>query len=541
MHTQLLTVLNLAERLAKYSFQRLKALLLHIVKHPLGSLFWIVKAYLALMFLSIFVACSFGAYAQTAFVDNEPKPAKKVALHTCQAVYNGQTYGTFTGETFSQCAEPASEAILAQITLPPASETVNYGGGISRVFTRTFEDINVPSATSLSVGKKVTTTSVQRTCYANSDTNWQTVCNTGQPETSSSSFVGVVNGIGLSDQFVCPPEGYLAWTVGPDLNNLCNKPTPKPSACWPDGGSWSQIPLYHFSDSTSAEICAQNDQGKSCPWKQVSKGVFQPAPMTTLDCDNQTPEPPPPPPTCTVGGNGMKVCPNDPNQKCATNGSTITCEQGCGLMNGIFMCFSEPPKLGDDPSLPDQTPKKPVNDELDNPTTKTPDMTKQDFKQVQRGLETRVENLTIAQENAQKTNDALLSQLNTNTKESNRSLAGIERNTKAINDNLTIKTTPAGLKTPELDSEKNNWETRNFGTIAKEQGDKLMELPLFTSVKAFFDVSFSGSCPTYSTSVWVFEVSIDQFCSPTMNTLWPYIKAVILLICSFFAIRIALL
>lgn len=537
-----LKVIDWITRLLKYFFTKLKQLAWHIVKHPLGSLFWVVKAYLALMFLSLFVACSFGAFAQTGtpIAPTGSEPAKKTLVVNCQAFYNSEMLGTYTGETFAKCYEAASPSIRAKIKLPQATVIVD-AFPLKRTTTNSFESLPSPA-----VGYRVIEKSVEQICYA---TPQGTLACDSKPETTHTYMIaGTVNESGSSESYVCPPDNSPIHTVGPDLNNRCHLPTPKPQKCWPTGGDWSLMPLYHFSDSASSQICAENDKGESCAWKKASKGVFVPDPQSPLDCDNTPPEPPPPPPTCSTSQNGLKACKADPNERCSKNGSAFSCDTGCGYVNGNFVCFDYPDEKEPDPVTPDKTPLKPTDDNITDPNKAISDMIKGDFKDVLRGAESRLDNVIISSENTQKTNEALLNALNASNRQSNRHLSSIDENTRAIKDNtskiadsLTVKGDTGPIETPELDDERNNWETRNFGTVMKEQGNKLMDLPLFKSVDGFFDVSFGGSCPTYSVSVWVFEVNIDQFCSATMMALWPYIKAVVLLVCAFFAVRIALL
>lgn len=59
----------------------------------------------------------------------------------------------------------------------------------------------------------------------------------------------------------------------------------------------------------------------------------------------------------------------------------------------------------------------------------------------------------------------------------------------------------------------------------------------------FFDMNISsGSCPVWSADVPMFgSIVIDHLCHPVMNSVWPIIQAVIILIFSFAAFRVALL
>lgn len=114
----------------------------------------------------------------------------------------------------------------------------------------------------------------------------------------------------------------------------------------------------------------------------------------------------PPEPDCIIAGNGMEVCKEDPNEKCDSteqNGQTVyfNCEAGCGFVNDQFLCTTEPDSDGEIPDLSDcfkvgsswACPSDPPtpDDNIDDPQKPINDMTKGDFKQVQRGVETRLD------------------------------------------------------------------------------------------------------------------------------------------------------
>lgn len=89
-----------------------------------------------------------------------------------------------------------------------------------------------------------------------------------------------------------------------------------------------------------------------------------------------------------------------------------------------------------------------------------------------------------------------------------------------------------------------DWDENNFGTVMEEHIDAMQKLPLFSAIDGFFDTTFSGSCPVWETSVNVmdanFNIKLDQFCSSTVQSLLPYIRAVLMLVAGFFAWRIAI-
>jgi hypothetical protein len=73
--------------------------------------------------------------------------------------------------------------------------------------------------------------------------------------------------------------------------------------------------------------------------------------------------------------------------------------------------------------------------------------------------------------------------------------------------------------------------------------NKMKETPLFESVSTFFDVSLSGSCPSYSADIPFMGTSItlDHWCRPIMSDIWPMISAIIMLGFTFLAFRVAVL
>lgn len=89
-----------------------------------------------------------------------------------------------------------------------------------------------------------------------------------------------------------------------------------------------------------------------------------------------------------------------------------------------------------------------------------------------------------------------------------------------------------------------DWETTNFGTVLEEHNEAMRTLPLFSAIDDFFVTSFGGSCPVWQETVTVldasFTVTIDQFCSSAVQSILPYIRAILMLVAGFFAWRIAI-
>ena len=133
--------------------------------------------------------------------------------------------------------------------------------------------------------------------------------------------------------------------------------------------------------------------------------------------DNEQSVPPPEPPKCWVTKNNLKMCQQDPAEKCVTINGVQQCESGCGFINGDFFCQDKndtvPPKrTDDDKPLPE------VDDTIDNPEKPMSDMVKGDFKDVQKGVESRLAVVSTGignLENSVDTGNQILEQIEQNT------------------------------------------------------------------------------------------------------------------------------
>lgn len=89
----------------------------------------------------------------------------------------------------------------------------------------------------------------------------------------------------------------------------------------------------------------------------------------------------------------------------------------------------------------------------------------------------------------------------------------------------------------------NDYEVKNYGTVIESAVNQMKETPVFEAVDGFFEVSFTGSCPSYTASVDFMNTSVtmDHWCRPIMNDIWPIIQAIIMFGFSFMAFRVAIL
>lgn len=552
--SKVLKVIDWTKSFVLWIFRKIKALLWHVLKHPLGSIFWVIKAYLALVFLSVFVACSFGAFANTLDDVSDPKDfleATKKQSCKPEIVYAPLTDERRESNNQNYLDWQQRVSAYSNSICPPSDNTTRYDS-CSRSMSM---DYSLPSCNS-SVAvpiKRTITSNTNTSSYVYVDGNYKWVANKPYSESQTYNDYFSVSQWKDDDEYQCLNHEYIIGPIKVGDRQLCFKPKPKAQKCWPTGGAWQLVPMYHFSDSGQDNVCALNDNGENCPWKKSFRGSYVPDPKGTIDCDKTPPEQPPKV-DCKTGGNGMKICQADPNEKCTTKSEpnkvpVTSCGPTCGYVNGIFACFNEPNKHSNDPNLPDKKPLKAVDDNITDPNKSVADMVKADFKDIFGGAEDRLDNILTTAENSIESNESLLSDLLSSQRDGNTKLSSIDENTNGINENtkgileaLNAEGDIKGGEAPKLeDPKKNEWKTRNFGTIMKAKAEEIQKIPLFTSVKNFFNVSFGGTCPQYSVSVWVFEIQVDQFCSAQMNSLWPYIKAVVLLACSFLAVRIALL
>lgn len=91
--------------------------------------------------------------------------------------------------------------------------------------------------------------------------------------------------------------------------------------------------------------------------------------------------------------------------------------------------------------------------------------------------------------------------------------------------------------------EANNYEERNYGTVLTAAVTRMKESPLVESVDTFFEVSISGTCPTYTADVSFMQTSVlfDHWCRPVMDSIWPMVQGVIILLFSIIGFRAAIL
>ena len=531
-------------KMIRYLLSKFKLIVFQTIKHPFSSIFWVIKMYFALMFLSLFVACSFSSIAATPVDDLEYDPTDWRTPRTTDDMYCSTWRTGICAETIKGLYSKVAPQYLEVL------QRINPSDGDRRT---TFTLVSLNDGMNLSYRGWTEDYSPAFGWYGGRE-----------------SINPVPSGYNLIPGGIksCPPivlvdesnpadvltASYVIGPIGQGGDAKCHRPKPKQNSCFksPD---FQLAPQYHFDPSSSSKpmVCVENESGDLCPWSGDGTGVFKPYTSPTHQCENNPPVSPPspkpqPPQKCVNGGNGMKVCEADPNDKCtALATGQLSCGSSCGYMNGKFMCFTEP-DIPDDPNQPDDKPKKPVDDSITDSDKKMPDLTKKDLKDIQKGMENRLDNLSIDLQNTLQAAKYSDEKADNKAALSNKLLNSINQNTsdtvgelKKINTALNAGTGDSGtIQVPEFDS-TNDWEKRNFGTVIKATSAKIFDLPIMKSINGFFDVSFSGQCPVYSVSIWVYEITIDQFCTDSVQSVFPYIKAVVLFMFSILAIRTAIL
>ncbi len=269
--------------------------------------------------------------------------------------------------------------------------------------------------------------------------------------------------IGPIDTYECPPEGP-AW-VGftkletmPDGKKVCAEPI-APLNCSALNGMSVNSGDRMVADKgaytkenppSCATRCGTDDSGnKKCGSCKViaktwiyqggtTKDTWSPmiGTFTGAACaDSETTTPPPEPPKCWQTKNNLNMCQQDPAEKCITVNGAQQCQSGCGYINGDFFCAdkpsTEPPKTPNpDKPLPE------VDDAITTPEKPIDEMQKGDFKDVQKGVESRLSVVSAG-----------IGNLENSVDESNQILSEIEENTEsALADNQTQIGLLSGIK-----------------------------------------------------------------------------------------------
>lgn len=341
----------------------------------------------------------------------------------------GGTYSVTWANRFSGSGRSASEAwSKLQLSWSSTADTCMSNGSTSK--TVVSQRLDGPYAAGSYVGSFTGKTTCSYTVY-----NPVTKENESKTTSSNSDYTGI--SIEFKNSFYCPPEGpaFAAFNTlhhtGADTA-VCSKPF-DPVDCSGLKGLGASALYDSFTAKASAGYtkasppscltkCAIDADGvqkcgdckvAAASWsyqesvdKSTQKWWANAGTFTGAACGEKETETPPPEATkCWETTNGLSMCIQDPAEKCVTVSGVQQCEAGCGYINGAFYCADkEPPKP--DPNDNDKPIPDP-DDNISNPEKPIGDMNKGDFKDVQRGVESRVASVGIAVGNLENSVDGL--------------------------------------------------------------------------------------------------------------------------------------
>ena len=589
---------NPLKRLFTALYPRVKQLLFYIVKHPLKSLIRFLKFYLLLMLTLMFLgfALSGVVHAQ----EHNPCPdGGTLFMDMCTtSIGQTKTWKVTQVRAYGSRYNSIAEFRAAHTTLNACDGVTWPESGYSNQCTITdfslTEDFQPTKANSypFEIFSETRTYITSLTDGVRVDQPVSITHHTGS--TGTNIIVDATEEMAHQ----CPPPGQSQFNLGPFVTsegqNLCYYPAvpaePEPEC---DCRNYAGTSLSSFNDLKvpvgtytqenppqcveQREYAAGRDEPLRCrcqvsakkwfssyggfkdgveyeTWSTLPTEIGQPSgTFTGVKCGETDAGPIEPeedaPKECFTLANGIKWCWADQDKKCARIDGVMTCETGCGTINGDFVCMESP----DDPTLPDPPP---VDDDINDPDKPSSDMKKSDFKEINRGIESRLDVLAqlIQQANArpgvsmQDTNRALGelgNKLDILTGVVQDGFDGLQQDGDNEGGGDDEVGGPINYDTDRLTefTNPNDWEQRNFGTVLMDATDRIKQTPVFSSAATFFDVSFNAECPVWSTTFTVFNQSfdftVDQQCSSVMNQIWPWVRAILLLCFAYLSFRVA--
>lgn len=559
---QSLRGLKLIHRLLTALYRRTIALLLHCLKHPIKTIFFIIKAYLLLMLLALCLAFSFGSFAQDATEQYVCLDGGILTDYNGQMICyegspSGELYKFDYGQKKSSHAKACDSAAAGLASSYQNTPTIRYSNG-GGTLTYGSDPARPSCAMRLNFSVIVNDGTGQ---------NW----NDGY-HTHTDTTIEIYPG-----ENYCPPDTSPEFNIMGDLNGIkiCYKAADAPPCDCSDltGSNPQGINYFYatpgvYSQATPPNCINRDDNEQSAlpncdckiiatKWASAEVNIngtmyerWQPVPdqngvtgvFTGGQCDAAEKDTPPDEPErCYQLGNGQNFCLEDPDTKCARIDGILTCDSGCGTVNGEFFCFED----NTDPD--NQTPDEP-NDTITDPDKTMGDMIKSDFKDVLGGTESRLDILASVLRNVNDDNNKNDSLIQSKLDATNRLLKEISDELKEQGEEE--EETPTNPQ-PDYNTDKleefvapNNWSEKNFRTVATAFKERMLQTPVMQAIHGFFDVALSSTCPTWQTTVEMpfggsLDINIDQFCSDAMAGIWPYIRAIIILVFTFLAFRVA--
>lgn len=570
-------------------------LFLHILKHPIKSVIWFVKVYLLLMLFALLVTFSLGSHAAELNCEAGETPLPMVGgcgvpslEQTCELkdiVVPGQ-WGFGSPYVYSSVA-----AIKSKITESdyvndgpyPCSHSQTRVHHTSQTTTISGLDVSCPAGGLTQESRPVTITKTTERVGSTGSATTPLVCTVSDlPPLVNQGQHMFMYRFEISDEPSCPdthPIGPVFVDDGVVIGNFCyRKPSSPPCDCSDlngessytyqslitEKGTYTQsnqpqcLDVGDGSDPDSPACLCQIIAGKwfvqpvfvngqemdrwkplPTPEQDGQSGIF-----TGHSCAGEEETPPAEKENCVIMKNGQKYCTADKSEKCVVINGVQQCQSGCGTINGEFVCVESDEDNPDDP-LEDP------DDNITDPDKPLNDMTKDDFKEINKGIESRLDIIAqLMQRNTDKIG-AGTSAVTSKIDGTNKLLGDIKGTLEGIADELSGDGEGDGVGGVEYSTDileefvnPNDWEQKNFQTVATAFKERMQQAPVINAVQQFFEVSFSGSCPTWSTTVDMpfggqFNVNIDQLCSDAMTSIWPMIRAIIILIFSFLAFRVA--
>jgi len=146
--------------------------------------------------------------------ETESVPAKFEDNVTCNAYFNGQSLGVFTGRSFAECLTAGSSAVSSKIKLPKANESIELSPTTTINISRSFEPFPCDATTNYcAVGVRITETSSSRNCGG--DANGNMTCTKSDPVITVTNVGGSVQLDKKVTMPKCPPDNHPLYTYGP--------------------------------------------------------------------------------------------------------------------------------------------------------------------------------------------------------------------------------------------------------------------------------------------------------------------------------------
>jgi len=300
----------------------------------------------------------------------------------------------------------------------------------------------------------------------------------------------------------------------PDLLGTADSPA---FTCYTkDDGSKCAMSKYEVNGQYAY---AQNLEPSACYEGEIAVNPYEDP--TTTDLTGSE---------CQPLGNGIRACPSDPSEVC--NQSTGVCNTGCGTYDigdgPVFVCLQDEfascdPTTTASCSTP-QTPETPIDEPYLPPVTiDDPEFT-----------------TTTGTNTLLSSTNQILTGVNQGIQGVSAGMQGVEKGLKDIKEELE---TSATVAYPDDLYTANDYEQRNYGTVLENAVNEMRNTELVQSVNEFFEIELTGTCPVYSTTVPYINttITIDQFCGSVMTSIWPIVSAIIILVFSVLAFKVAVL